>query len=173
MYENLLLWRLEWLLQKNQNIMKFNEAYGSQWLGNAGKENSCLWRCALRGKGWEQVCVCVCVCVCMHTLGVVCKYVKSVNIYVILKHLKNYFIHLDVLSVCVSVHHTRAWCLLRPEKGVGSPGAEVTGSCEMSWMCWKSNFGSLEEQSVFLTILHFENVLVFSLCYRVLVSTRK
>lgn len=31
---------------------------------------------------------------------------------------------------CVSVHHVCCRCLWGPEKGVGAPGTELTGSCE-------------------------------------------
>ena len=37
-----------------------------------------------------------------------------------------------------------------PVEGVGSPGTEVTGGCELPCGCWESNLHSLEEQLVLL-----------------------
>lgn len=33
---------------------------------------------------------------------------------------------MNVLSICMSVHHAHAWFLMKSEKSIRSPGAEVT-----------------------------------------------
>lgn len=43
-------------------------------------------------------------------------------------------------------------CPKRPEKDIGSAGMEVTSGCELPGRSWKLSPGSLEEQSVFLTL---------------------
>ena len=40
--------------------------------------------------------------------------------------------------------------LLRPTEGIGSPGAVVTGGCELPG-CWELHSSPLEEQEVLLT----------------------
>lgn len=34
--------------------------------------------------------------------------------------------HIKILLVCISVHHTCAWCPQRPEEGIRAPGTRVT-----------------------------------------------
>ena len=46
------------------------------------------------------------------------------------------------------MYYIGAWCPLRPDEGIGSPGTRVTDSCELPHGCWKSNMGSLKEQPV-------------------------
>ena len=52
----------------------------------------------------------------------------------------------SVLSACVSVYHTMAWCPKNSEDAVRSPGAEVTEGCEIPRGCWELNSGLLQEQ---------------------------
>lgn len=35
-----------------------------------------------------------------------------------------YFICMDALIPCMSVHHLHVWCLWRPEEAFGFPGTE-------------------------------------------------
>lgn len=45
------------------------------------------------------------------------------------------FMHIHVcLCVCMHVYMCMCKCPQRQEKGVGSPGAEVTGVCELPYM---------------------------------------
>ena len=44
-----------------------------------------------------------------------------------------------------------AWCLQKPERGVGSPGTGVIDGCELSHGCWELNPGLLEEQLLLST----------------------
>ena len=62
-----------------------------------------------------------------------------------------YFMCVNVLPECVSVHHLHAWTLQRTEDSIRSPESEVTVSCEAPCWCWESNSGPWEEQQVFLT----------------------
>jgi hypothetical protein len=48
---------------------------------------------------------------------------------------------MNVLHTGIHVYHVHAWCLRRPEGGVGSP--ELSG-------CWKSNPGPLQKQQALL-----------------------
>lgn len=57
-----------------------------------------------------------------------------------------------VLPRCMSVHHVRACYLWRPKEAMGSPGTEVTGSCEWSCGCWEINPGPLEKLPMLLTV---------------------
>lgn len=50
------------------------------------------------------------------------------------------------LHVCL--RHTRAWCSLRSEEGIGCPETGVTDGSESLCGCWESN---LEDQPVVLT----------------------
>ena len=50
-----------------------------------------------------------------------------------------------------------AWCLLRSEEKVRSPGTEVTGGCELPCGCWESNPDPLTAQSVLLTLSHLSS----------------
>ena len=45
----------------------------------------------------------------------------------------------------------RAWCLQRPENGVGIHGTGITDGCELPCGRWELNPGPLEEQAVLLT----------------------
>jgi hypothetical protein len=45
-----------------------------------------------------------------------------------------------------------AWCLQRPEEGVGHPGPGVTDGCELPGGFWETNLGPLEEEPVLFTI---------------------
>lgn len=58
---------------------------------------------------------------------------------------------MHVLLAYMSVHHLRAWCLQRAEKGIRSPDTGAAASCELSCACWESIMGSLEEQQVLST----------------------
>lgn len=51
----------------------------------------------------------------------------------------------DMHIVCVSLE-----CLI-PEEGVGSPGTEVTESCEPPYGCWEWTPGAQQEQTVLRT----------------------
>ena len=42
-----------------------------------------------------------------------------------------YFKYVSVLPACISVQHVHAWCLQRPEEGVGSPRSGVNDSCKL------------------------------------------
>jgi hypothetical protein len=61
-------------------------------------------------------------------------------LYVALKFIYFYFLHMSVYLVCT-------WYLQRPEEGIRSLSAGVTDSCEPPG-CWDSNPGSLHEQPV-------------------------
>lgn len=50
----------------------------------------------------------------------------------------------EYLSVCICTICLQ--CSERPEKGVGSPGIEVTDVCELSRRCWESNPGPQQGQ---------------------------
>lgn len=50
-----------------------------------------------------------------------------------------------------SVHRVLAWCLQKPEEGIGSPETEVMVGCELPCAFWELNLAPLEEQSVSLT----------------------
>ena len=45
------------------------------------------------------------------------------------------------------MYHKCAWCLKRPEEGVGSPRTGAIDGCE-SYRFWKQNSGLLQEQQV-------------------------
>ena len=47
-------------------------------------------------------------------------------IFMELKKIYFYVFCMSVLPACTYVHHTHAWCLERPEAGVGSPETGVT-----------------------------------------------
>lgn len=55
------------------------------------------------------------------------------------------------LPVCMSVHHSHAWCPKRPEEVVGSAGTVGKDCCELTYWCWESNLSPLEDQPMFLT----------------------
>lgn len=46
------------------------------------------------------------------------------------KNFTLYFMRINALSTCRSMYHMHAWCLQRPEEGIGSPGTGVTNSSE-------------------------------------------
>lgn len=52
------------------------------------------------------------------------------------------------VCVCqnVSMYTTSMQCSWRPEAGVGSPGAGVTGGCKPPGRCWEINQGPLKDQ---------------------------
>lgn len=43
---------------------------------------------------------------------------------------------MNVLPICVSVHHICAWYPQRSKEGTSSPGTGVTVGCETPWRCW-------------------------------------
>ena len=55
-----------------------------------------------------------------------------------------YFMYMDVLSACMSVHHMCA--VQKVTRGHWSLGTEVTDSCEVPCGCWELNLGLLVEQ---------------------------
>jgi hypothetical protein len=59
--------------------------------------------------------------------------------------------YVDVLFVCISVHHIHAKCLWRSGKRIRSPGTGVIDKCELSCGSWELKPGPLEEQPVLLT----------------------
>ena len=59
--------------------------------------------------------------------------------------------YMSVLSGCMYVHHMCAWCLRRPEEGVGSPGTGAMDGCELPCGCWELNRGPLQEQQGLFT----------------------
>lgn len=64
-----------------------------------------------------------------------------------------YFMCMDVWPACYAcVHHLCAWCMWRPEEGIGAPGTGVTGAaCKPPCGCWELSPGFLQEQQVLLT----------------------
>ena len=58
--------------------------------------------------------------------------------------------HGSVLPACMYVCLMHAWCLRKPEKGIGFPGTGVTDGREPPCGCWGLNLGPLEEQPVLL-----------------------
>jgi hypothetical protein len=54
-------------------------------------------------------------------------------------------VHVGVLAACVSVYYIRAWCLWRPEEGIGSRGTGVTESCKLPCGGWELNPNPQEE----------------------------
>ena len=71
-----------------------------------------------------------------------CNYIKISKI----KPLKMYliFMHVNVLSAYMFVHHMCAECLQRLEKGIGFPGTGVTDGYEPASWCWKLDQGPLQ-----------------------------
>lgn len=54
--------------------------------------------------------------------------------------------------MCINVRLNVWLCMQCPwEKGIGSPGTEVTGGCELPRGCQESNLGPLGEHPMFLT----------------------
>lgn len=54
-------------------------------------------------------------------------------------------------SVCVYINGSCTYMSeypRNPEEDVGSPGAGVTGGCELQCGCWKLNEGPLQQQCV-------------------------
>lgn len=51
----------------------------------------------------------------------------------------------------MSVHHTCAWYLQRPEEGTGLPGTGATDGFELLHGSWELNLGPLRESQVFIT----------------------
>ena len=58
---------------------------------------------------------------------------------------------MDVLPVCLSVHHAHAWYLQRLEESIPSPGTGGTNSWRSTCGGLELKLGSLEEQPVLLT----------------------
>lgn len=44
----------------------------------------------------------------------------------------------------ICMYHLSAWCLPRPEKGVGAPGTRFADGCELPYECCKSDLGPLK-----------------------------
>lgn len=44
---------------------------------------------------------------------------------------------MNVLPLCVSVHHICAWYPQRSKEGTSSPGTGVIIGCETPWRCWE------------------------------------
>lgn len=44
------------------------------------------------------------------------------------------------------LHDTHAWCLRRPEEGVGSLRTSDTDGCELPCECWEPNPSPMQEQ---------------------------
>lgn len=42
--------------------------------------------------------------------------------------------------------HLCAWCLRRPEEGIGFPGTGVTNGCKLLCGCWDSTLDALEKR---------------------------
>lgn len=61
-------------------------------------------------------------------------------------------VRMGVLPACVSMHHSHAWCLSRPEGGFEFPGPGVTNGCEPPHgnRTWDSDAITLDEQPVVL-----------------------
>lgn len=53
------------------------------------------------------------------------------------------WLHVYLCTMCMQ-------CPRRPEESTGSPGAGVTGGCQMLCGCWESNWGSLKKRPVLL-----------------------
>ena len=73
--------------------------------------------------------------------------------------------HMDVLSVCVSVCHVYPWYPQKLKEKVRSSGTGVKDGCEPPCRCWESNLGPLEEQTLFITadLSFYPREYVFSL----------
>jgi hypothetical protein len=59
----------------------------------------------------------------------------------------------------MTVYHLHAWCLRRPEEGVGSPETGVTEGCKLLFGWRELNPGLLEEQPVLFPTRPFSNPL--------------
>lgn len=66
------------------------------------------------------------------------------------------FVNRSPVCMCLCTHHLYAWCLERPEKGIGSFKTGVIGKCRAAYGCWKSNPGLLEVQLALLPWLSDE-----------------
>lgn len=61
-----------------------------------------------------------------------------------------YFMCIDILPICISLHHMHVWSLQRPKEDIGSPGTRHRASCEFPCSCQLSNSSLLEKQPVLL-----------------------
>jgi hypothetical protein len=57
---------------------------------------------------------------------------------------------MDVLPVCIPVHHIHTWCSQKPEKDPLGIELQKT-NCKLPQASWDLNPGLLEEQQVLLT----------------------
>ena len=62
-----------------------------------------------------------------------------------------YFICMDILPACISVHCNHAWYSLRSEEDIRFPGTGVTDACEPPCECLELDPAPQEGQPVFLT----------------------
>lgn len=60
---------------------------------------------------------------------------------------------MDILFVCVSVHHKYTCCWQRSEEGVGVPESGVAYSCELTCGLWELILGRQTEQKAQLLVL--------------------
>lgn len=54
-----------------------------------------------------------------------------------------YLMYMNIQPEYVPVHQVHAWCLQRPEEGIGAPGTRNTDGCELPCACWGPNPGPL------------------------------
>lgn len=65
-----------------------------------------------------------------------CQAPKWATFFSLKRHVYFYLMCMSVCSLCVCTHTTWMQCLWQPEKGVRSPGTQITDACELQWECW-------------------------------------
>ena len=76
--------------------------------------------------------------------------------YFVIHHFRKYNIFIILLRIsqqCIYFFKLWVWefCLDKTEDGGGSPGSDVTDTCEPPCGCWELNPNSLEEEHVLFT----------------------
>lgn len=76
--------------------------------------------------------------------------------YFVIHHFRKYNIFINLLRIsqqCMYFFKLWVWefCLDKTEDGGGSPGSDVTDTCEPPCGCWELNPNSLEEEHVLFT----------------------
>lgn len=60
-----------------------------------------------------------------------------------------YFMHINVITKCMSVYHVPDWYPWRSEKSTESPEIRFTDNCPQPCGCWEESWSPLQEQQVF------------------------